>query len=68
MQSNATKFYLDQAAQARAKSESEQLQNVRENLDRCAAAWEMLAARSRRSDQLRADEAERKAVAVALAE
>lgn len=62
MQSNMTKFYQEQAAKARAKSEAEALQNVRENLDRCAAAWDVLAARSRRSDQLRADEAERKAV------
>lgn len=61
MQSNMTKFYQEQAAKARAKSDSEGLQNVRENLDRCAAAWDVLAARSKRSDQLRADEAERKA-------
>jgi hypothetical protein len=60
MQSNATKFYQDQAAQARAKCESEKLANVRDNLNRCADAWDKLALRSRRSDQLRADEAARK--------
>ena len=38
MQSNATKFYQDQAAQARAKCESEKLANVRDNLNRCADA------------------------------
>jgi len=64
MQSNMTKFYLEQAAKARARSESEQLQNVRENLERCATAWDVLAARSKRSDQLRADEAERKLLTI----
>lgn len=60
MQSNQTKFYLSQAAEARAKLAAASLQNVRDNLERCAAAWDLLAARSGRSDKLRAAEADRK--------
>lgn len=60
MSSNSTHFYQLQAEQARDKARSEPLKNVRDNLDRCAAAWEVLAARSMRSDELRAKEAERK--------
>ena len=60
MQSNQTKFYLGQAAEARAKLENATLQNVRDNLERCATAWDVLAARSGRSDRLREAEADRK--------
>jgi hypothetical protein len=59
--SNQTDFYQAQADEARARSESADLQNVRENQLRSAEAWEALAARSRKSDQLRAAEAIRKA-------
>ena len=59
--SNQTDFYQTQADQARARSESADLQNVRDNQRRSAEAWEALAARSRKSDLLRAAEAVRKA-------
>ncbi len=60
VQSNQTKFYLGQAAEARTKLETATLQNVRDNLERCAEAWDVLAVRSSRSDRLREAEADRK--------
>ncbi|QDP18852.1 hypothetical protein [Sphingomonas xanthus] len=60
MKSTATQFYEDQAEQARSKVDSEPLKNVRDNLSRCADAWDVLALRSKRSDELRAKEALRK--------
>ena len=56
-----TSFYQSQADAARARSDEAQLQNVKDNQLRAAAAWEALAARSAKSDQLRAAEAIRKA-------
>jgi hypothetical protein len=62
--SHQTDFYQSQADEARAKSDAATLQNVRDNQLRSAEAWAALAARSRKSDQLRAAEAIRKAEAV----
>lgn len=59
--SNATLFYRTQAEAARTRSDEATLQNVRENFLRAAEAWDLLAARSDKSDRLRAEEALRKA-------
>jgi hypothetical protein len=56
-----TNFYQAQADQARARSEAASLQNVKESQLRAAEAWDLLAARSRKSEGLRVAEAERKA-------
>ena len=61
MNSNQTLFYRAQAAEARARSEESRLQNVKENHLRAAEAWDVLAARSDKSDRLRAADALRKA-------
>jgi hypothetical protein len=59
--SHQTDFYQTQADQARARSDAATLQNVKDNQLRAAEAWDLLAARSRKSDLLRAAEAQRKA-------
>lgn len=60
MSSNQTEFYQAQADQARSRSDAATLQNVKDNQLRSAEAWEALAARSRKSDILRAAEMIRK--------
>lgn len=60
MTSNMTLFYQAQADAARARSDEATLQNVKDNQLRAAAAWDALAVRSEKSDQLRAAEALRK--------
>lgn len=57
-----TDFYQSQADEARARSDSATLANVRDCQRRAAEAWDALAARSRKSDQTRAAEAQRKAL------
>ena len=64
MTSNSTLFYRTQADAARARSDDATLQNVKENHLRAAEAWDVLAARSDKSDRLRAEEALRKASAL----
>jgi hypothetical protein len=59
-----TDFYQTQADQARARSDSATLDNVKVCQLRAAEAWDALAARSRKSDQTRAAEAQRKAVQI----
>ena len=59
-----TAFYQSQADEARARSDAASLQNVKDSQLRAAEAWDALAARSRKSDRLRIDEAQRKANAV----
>ena len=59
--SNATLFYRAQAEAARTRSAEASLQNVKDNFLRAAEAWDVLAARSDKSDRLRAEEAIRKA-------
>lgn len=61
MSSQQTDFYQAQANEARARSDAASLQNVKDSQMRAAEAWETLAARSRKSDDLRAAEAIRKA-------
>lgn len=60
MSSQQTNFYQTQADEARARSDAASLQNVKESQLRAAAAWETLAARSRKSDGLKVAEARRK--------
>ena len=60
MSSQQTDFYQAQADEARARSDAATLQNVKENQLRSAEAWDALAARSRKSDKMRAAEALRK--------
>ena len=64
MTSNITSFYRTQADAARSRSAEAKLQNVKDNQLRAAAAWDALAARADKSDQLRAAEALKKAQAV----
>lgn len=61
MSSHQTEFYQAQADEARTRSGAATLQNVKDNELRAAEAWDALAARSRKSDLLRAAEAVRKA-------
>lgn len=61
MSSQQINFYQAQADEARARSEAASLQNVKESQLRAAEAWEVLAARSRKSEGLRLAEAQRKA-------
>jgi hypothetical protein len=54
-------FYLARAEQARAEAEAATLDHVRERCRRSEAAWQQLADRAERSEQLKAAEAIRKA-------
>jgi hypothetical protein len=54
-------FFLARAAQARAEAEAATLDHVRERCRRSEAAWNALAERAERSEQLKAAEAIRKA-------
>ena len=60
MTSNQTVFFRAQADLERTRSEAAELDNVRAGHLRAAAAWDVLAARSDKSDRLRAAEALRK--------
>ncbi len=60
-------FYLARAAQARLEAEAATLDHVRERCRRSEAAWTALADKARRSEQLRGEEAERKAAVAAAA-
>jgi len=52
--------YLERAAECRREAEETTLPNVREQCLRSAFAWEDMAARVRRAEKYRADEARRK--------
>ena len=56
-------FYLARAAQARAEADAATLDHVRERCRRSEAAWQQLADRAERSEQMKAAEAARKAEA-----
>lgn len=56
-----TEFFLERAASEARRAEAATLINVRDNHRRAEAAWVQLAERSARGDQLRADDAMRKA-------
>jgi hypothetical protein len=61
IRSSSLEFFLARAAQARDECEAATLEHVRERCRRSEAAWQALADRARRSEQLRIEEAERKA-------
>jgi hypothetical protein len=61
VRSTDLRFFLARADQARAEAEAATLDHVRERCRRSEAAWSALAAQARRSELLRAEEAERKA-------
>ena len=62
VRSTNLKFYLARAEQARDEAEAATLDHVRERCRRSETAWNLLAAQAARSERLRAEEAERKAV------
>jgi hypothetical protein len=59
--SNQSDFYIARAEHERAAAAQASLANVRDNHLRAAAAWDVLAARSLKSDRLRVEEERRKA-------
>jgi hypothetical protein len=56
-------FFRARAAQAHAEAEAATLNHVRERCRRSHAAWQALAERAERGEQLREAEAQRKALA-----
>ena len=54
-------FLLARVEQARAEGEAATLDHVRERCERSQAAWQSLANKARKSEQLREAEAQRKA-------
>ena len=59
--SSSLEFFRARAAEASADAEAATLDHVRERCRRSEEAWTTLADKARRSEQLRADEAKRKA-------
>jgi hypothetical protein len=60
-------FFLARAEQARVEGEEATLDHVRERCRRSEEAWSGLAAKAKRSERLRIEEADRKANAAAAA-
>jgi hypothetical protein len=63
IRSSNLEFFLARAEQARAEAEVATLDHVRERCRRSEAAWQALADRAERSEQMREEEAKRKAEA-----
>ena len=61
MNGSNLQFFLARAEQARSEAEAATLAHVRERCRRSEAAWQALADRAERSEQLKAAEAARKA-------
>jgi hypothetical protein len=61
IRSSNLQFFLARAEQARSEAEAATLDHVRERCRRSEAAWTVLADKARRSEQLRIEEAKRKA-------
>lgn len=59
--SSQTDFLLSRVSEAKAAAASANLANVRDNHLRAAAAWEALATRAVKGEEIRAEEAIRKA-------
>jgi hypothetical protein len=59
--SSNLQFFLDRAAQAHEEAEAATLDHVRERCRRSEAAWTVLADKAKRSEELRIEEAQRKA-------
>ena len=64
IRSSNLRFFLARVEQAQAEAEAATLDHVRERCRRSEAAWTALADKARRSEQLRVEEAERKAAAL----
>ena len=64
IRSSNLQFFLDRAAQARDEAEAATLDHVRERCRRSEAAWTVLADKAKRSEELRNEEAVRKAEAL----
>ena len=65
IRSSNLQFFLARADQAREEAEAATLDHVRERCRRSEAAWNVLADKARRSEQLRIEEAKRKAATAA---
>lgn len=61
IRSSNLQFFLARAEQARSEAEAATLDHVRERCRRSEAAWTVLADKARRSEELRIEEAKRKA-------
>ena len=61
IRSSNLQFFLARADQARAEAEAATLDHVRERCRRSEAAWTALADKAQRSEQLREQDAKRKA-------
>jgi hypothetical protein len=61
IRSSNLQFFLDRAAQAHDEAEAATLDHVRERCRRSEAAWTVLADKAKRSEQLRIEEAQRRA-------
>jgi hypothetical protein len=61
IRSSSLEFFLARAAQARAEAEEATLDHVRERCLRSEAAWTAFADKAKRSEQVKIDEALRKA-------
>ena len=68
IRSSNLNFFIARAEQARAEAEAATLAHVRERCRRSEAAWQALASKAERSEQMREQEAERKAAAQLVAE
>ena len=63
MRTGNLEFYRARAAEASADADAATLEHVRDRCRRSEAAWQALADRAERSEQMRAEEAQRKAEA-----
>ena len=61
IRSSNLEFFLARVAQARVEGEEATLEHVRDRCRRSEAAWQALADKAKRSEQLRIAEAQRKA-------
>jgi len=58
-------FYLERAAEARRDAAAAELDNVRDRCLRAAAAWDLMAARTERTERMRAEAEAKKATMAA---
>lgn len=61
MRGSNLEFFLARAAQARVEADEATLDHVRDRCRRSEEAWSALAAKAKRSEKLRAEDAQRKA-------
>ena len=60
MRGSNLEFFLARAAQARVEADEATLDHVRDRCRRSEEAWSALAAKAKRSEKLRAEDAQRK--------